>query len=300
MGNDCFVPPYRKVLAGDYRVDQGFATRRSHGTADWQLIYTVSGAGRFKLDSTELTAVPGAAILLRPGTPQDYAPARSASSWRFLWFHFWPRADWGPWLQRWPLAAPGTHYLPSSESTGGSAARGRHQGAGRLLAQAHRWASGMTPRGPDHAFNALEAALLAFTEVGLFAEGGTRASISCTDSRVEAAATYLRDHSAEPFTLLLLSRRLGLSPSRLAHRFRAEMGVAPGCYLETVRLARAQHLLGATVWPVKEIAARVGFEDAGYFSRRFRRRIGCSPHAYRTGIVSATTKTFQGTFLQPG
>lgn len=287
MGNDCFVPPYRKVLTGDYRVEQGFATRRSRGTADWQLIYTASGAGRFRLGNAELITEPGAAVLLRPGTPQDYAPAHSAGSWRFLWFHFWPRTDWEPWLQRWPLVAPGTHHLLPPRPLGRFATGGGHQNVGRLLARAHRWASGAAVRGPDHAFNALETALLAFSEIGLSSEGNISVPTGRTDVRVEAAATYLRDHLADPLALSALARRLGLSPSRLAHRFRDELGVAPGRYLETVRLACAQHLLGATACSVKEIATRVGFEDVGYFSRRFRHWAGCSPQAYRTASSEA-------------
>ncbi|MBE7157482.1 MAG: helix-turn-helix domain-containing protein [Rhodospirillales bacterium] len=297
MGNDCFVPPYRKVLTGDYRVDQGFATRRSRGTADWQLIYTMSGAGCFRLGDAELITTPGTAVLLRPGTPQHYSVARSAGTWRFLWFHFWPRADWEPWLQRWPLVAPGTHHLPSPGSAGSSATGGGSRNIGRLLAQAHRWASGTTAQGPDRAFNAMEAALLALGEVGAFAENGLRASTDRTDPRVEAAAAHLRDHLTDPPTLPELSRRLGLSPSRLAHRFRDDLGVAPGRYLEMVRLAHAQHLLGATAWSVKEIAARAGFEDAGYFSRRFRRWAGCSPQAYRTN--RSTSRVPLGASSQP-
>ena len=34
--------------------------------------------------------------------------------------------------------------------------------------------------------------------------------------------------------------------------------------------------------PVREIALLSGFYDADYFSRLFRRAMGCSPRAYRT------------------
>jgi len=52
-------------------------------------------------------------------------------------------------------------------------------------------------------------------------------------------------------------------------------------YLERVRLDRARRLLDSTALPVLRVAASVGFEDAFYFSRRFKRDTGSSPRAWR-------------------
>ncbi len=48
-----------------------------------------------------------------------------------------------------------------------------------------------------------------------------------------------------------------------------------------VRLSRAQALLAETRLDVGQIAARVGYDDAAYFSRIFSRRTGVSPTTFR-------------------
>jgi len=54
-------------------------------------------------------------------------------------------------------------------------------------------------------------------------------------------------------------------------------------YLTGVRLARAEELLQRQDIPVKEIAQAVGFSDANYFSRIFRKYKGVTPTEFKTG-----------------
>jgi AraC-like DNA-binding protein len=52
-------------------------------------------------------------------------------------------------------------------------------------------------------------------------------------------------------------------------------------YLETRRIAQARELLLMAVLSVAEVAARVGYANAFYFSRVFSRQTGISPSAFR-------------------
>ena len=56
-------------------------------------------------------------------------------------------------------------------------------------------------------------------------------------------------------------------------------------YLTDYRLREACRLLRTTTLGVSEIAARLGFGDALYFSRRFRQKTGSSPSQYRKALV---------------
>jgi AraC-like DNA-binding protein len=78
-----------------------------------------------------------------------------------------------------------------------------------------------------------------------------------------------------------LAERANVSESTLAAAFRAVTGLAPMDYLIERRLARARQHLATGRTPVAEIAARVGIPDVFYFSKLFRRRVGCSPREYR-------------------
>jgi AraC family transcriptional regulator of arabinose operon len=84
-----------------------------------------------------------------------------------------------------------------------------------------------------------------------------------------------------------LARLVGLSPSRFAAVFRQATGQAPLAYLAERRLERAREFLAGSDAPVGAIAAAVGFDDPLHFSRRFRRRFGIGPAAWRR-TISAT------------
>ncbi|MGN1368756.1 MAG: helix-turn-helix domain-containing protein, partial [Aristaeellaceae bacterium] len=53
------------------------------------------------------------------------------------------------------------------------------------------------------------------------------------------------------------------------------------CYLTNYRIEQAQKLLLNEHYRSKEIAARCGFSDNGYFTKVFRRCTGMTPLEYR-------------------
>ncbi len=247
------LPAYEGLLAGHYVRDAGYARRRVGGTDDWLLIATLAGEGRFIGATGEVAAPPGALTLLAPGTTHDYG---TASRWELLWVHFHPPAAWLD-LVRWPAAAPGIGQLRPPEPAPVEAAF--HEVV--RLAPARR----------RLAMNALERLLLFLDE--------SRPS-SRLDERIRRVADHVEDHLRDPLDLARLADLVGLSPSRLAHLFRAETGLAPMAYVAQRRLERARLLLDRTTLGVAEVAAAVGMEPF-YFSARFKAATGLSPRAYR-------------------
>src|SRR3546814_7135347 len=57
--------------------------------------------------------------------------------------------------------------------------------------------------------------------------------------------------------------------------------MSPLAYVHTLRLEEAKQQLEATRLPIEAVAAECGYEDAGYFSRLFTRRVGLTPANYR-------------------
>lgn len=99
---------------------------------------------------------------------------------------------------------------------------------------------------------------------------------------VRAIADELRQRLADPeVSPEALAARRGLSPSTFRRRWAEAMAESPGRTLLTLRLQSACRLLVETTLPVREVAARCGFADEYYFSRRFRLEQGMSPRAYR-------------------
>lgn len=69
----------------------------------------------------------------------------------------------------------------------------------------------------------------------------------------------------------------GQSYDHLARRFKRAAGVTPLQHVNGLRMQRARRLLRDTELPIAEIAARLGFDSAAYFSRLYRQVQGTTP-----------------------
>jgi AraC-like DNA-binding protein len=78
-----------------------------------------------------------------------------------------------------------------------------------------------------------------------------------------------------------MAGRAAMSVAHFSERFKTQTGMSPMAYVIHLRMQRAAALLQWAEASVAEIAARVGYEDAYYFSRLFRSVFGVSPRAYR-------------------
>ena len=95
------------------------------------------------------------------------------------------------------------------------------------------------------------------------------------------ARTFIEDHYAEPITLEQLATRVHRSVPRFATRFKQFFGVAPLEYLIRIRMQQARYLLLDRSYNIAEAGRAVGYENANYFSRLFRKRYGHSPGEMR-------------------
>lgn len=96
---------------------------------------------------------------------------------------------------------------------------------------------------------------------------------------------YLLKHYSERITLDDISQATYFSVAHCENAFRKAYDKSIVHYLIDLRISEAKHLLTETSMPCSVIARIVGFDDANYFSRVFKKRIGFSPLQYRTSIV---------------
>lgn len=95
---------------------------------------------------------------------------------------------------------------------------------------------------------------------------------------------YINENYFEPITHQLLSENFGLVPSYLSKLFKAYKGVSPSRYLTALRIEKAKELLALRPEVLtKDIAAAVGYSDAHYFSRIFKKETGFWPSEYKGG-----------------
>jgi transcriptional regulator GlxA family with amidase domain len=73
----------------------------------------------------------------------------------------------------------------------------------------------------------------------------------------------------------------GLPERTFIRRFSKATGPSPLDYVHSVRLEEAKQMLETEDQPAEAIALEVGYEDAGFFNRLFRRNVGLTPAQYR-------------------
>lgn len=96
---------------------------------------------------------------------------------------------------------------------------------------------------------------------------------------------YLYRHFRERITLDQISQETYFSAAYCESEFRKAYGRSIIHFLIDLRISEAKTLLIETSMPCALIANMVGFDDANYFSRIFKKRIGLSPLQYRSSMV---------------
>jgi len=82
-----------------------------------------------------------------------------------------------------------------------------------------------------------------------------------------------------------MGQAVRLSPWRLAHLFKSEIGMSPQRYLTLVRLQRAKDRLASGFLPVQEIAISVGIPNPSQFTKTFKAAYGMTPVEYRRAYL---------------
>ena len=94
------------------------------------------------------------------------------------------------------------------------------------------------------------------------------------------AKQYMQENYSRVIGLDDVAAALNVSGYYLSHVFSAESNFSVFAYLTSLRLERARLLLRERDLNVAEVALEVGYQDANYFSKVFRKHVGCSPSEY--------------------
>jgi len=92
---------------------------------------------------------------------------------------------------------------------------------------------------------------------------------------------WLHTHYSSDITLDALAAKFNMTERTFYRRFKAKLGDTPRVYLQKLRIAAAQKLLQESPLPIDQISRNVGYEDALFFRRLFKRHAGMTPNEYR-------------------
>ena len=95
------------------------------------------------------------------------------------------------------------------------------------------------------------------------------------------ATAYIESHYAERITLETMADLVNLNPIYFSNLFKRELGKSFTEYLTEYRMKKAKELLRMSNQNINEIADTLGYSDARYFSKAFKKEVGIKPTDYR-------------------
>ncbi|MGN6827043.1 helix-turn-helix domain-containing protein [Paucibacter sp. M5-1] len=269
------APQALTILSGLQALGGGSRGVRPDGTREWLMVATLGGLGTVQAGDAWHELRRGDVFLIAPGTRQAYGHAEDRGQWLNIWVHFRPRSHWLPWL-KWPELGKGVMRLRCEPAFSALEAD---------LRQMVEVASRPQRLSLDASMNCLERFLIAADECNPEQRSAIR------DARIHKALELIGERLAEPLNSAALGLAIGLSRARFTTLFTQQVGLSPQVYIETLRLTRAAHLLQTSSWQIAQIGESVGFQNAFYFSARFRRHFGVPPATYRSILSTARAST---------
>lgn len=98
---------------------------------------------------------------------------------------------------------------------------------------------------------------------------------------IQKALIYIENNLSASLTVKTISDEISVSPTTLSHKFKAEMDISIGKYIDGMIMSRAEDLLINSTLSLSSISDKLGFYDQFYFSRRFKEKHDISPLRYR-------------------
>jgi len=253
--------------AGYYPAAVGHFVERNAGAPTHLVILCLRGSGWVRWAGETRAIAAGGCVWLPARIGHAYG-ADEADPWTIVWAHFA-----GEEAATWGELAFGAAVARSGGVVNLAPDRLDEVALDRVHAMLER---GFAWRDLVGAGAALRASLVEIARI-LATTGGVRSA----RERVAASVEGLRRDWMRPRRLGELASAAGLSPAHYSCLFREHTGFAPIDFVIRLRVQHACRLLDSTTKSVNEVAAAVGYDDPYYFTRCFRRVMGCSPRDYR-------------------
>ena len=260
--------PLRINNCGYYRLHTTPVIETPHpeGRNDYQLLYIAAGKGEFYFKgSKEPTIVTkGNMILFRPGEPQVYY-YYAVDKTEVYWVHFtgWKVEEY---LER--------YELPHDENV---------------------FFTGVSPDYPwiyNQMIRELQLQRVnhedmislymhhIFITINRYIKE-RRETKNDTINDIERAAHYFKDNYNKQISIEQYAAEHLMSVNWFIHSFKSVMKMSPMQYIISLRIAMAKGYLENSAKNIAEISNEVGYENALYFSRLFRKYTGMTPTEYR-------------------
>jgi AraC-like DNA-binding protein len=103
------------------------------------------------------------------------------------------------------------------------------------------------------------------------------AALGGSTHRIAEALNWLRSDFNRPLRIEAMARELGMSPSGFHHHFKALTAMSPLQFQKQLRLQEARRLMLGEGLDATSAGSRVGYDDAAYFNREYKKLFGEPP-----------------------
>ena len=134
---------------------------------------------------------------------------------------------------------------------------------------------------PEDAMRMARIHLLNVNDISPMAYASLTHGGRADDPLIARCQLWAADHYRSASPVAQMVEMSGLAERTFKRRFVLATGMSPLDYVHTLRLEEAKQMLEATPLPVEAIAVEVGYQDASFFGRLFKRQVHLSPAQYR-------------------
>lgn len=110
------------------------------------------------------------------------------------------------------------------------------------------------------------------------------------NATLQPAFDYMYLHKNENYRLQTMAQLCHISPSYFSRIFAKETGESFSIFISRLKIEWAKQLLEATGQSINQISNDLGFCDAGYFIKIFRKHLNMTPAAYRDDYMSRLSR----------
>ena len=243
----------------------------SHYHDFWELMYVLEGSGTHWLDEQPYPLDCGNLLLIRPkdvhavqASPGQTLYFLNIAFLEDAWYDFCVAARFTPNLASWATATQPLVVAVPAEEQGDCAA-------------AFQRALHTFVNCPTH----LDLCSLWSAVLPFFVQPHSLTGAETAPVWLERARQLMQEEANLRGGLPRLGTLSGVSQAHLARTFKHYYGQTPTEFVNELRLKYAATLLTTTPGSIADVAEDCGFSNLSYFYRRFSRRFGCPPRAFR-------------------
>lgn len=251
--------PITVNCAGRIATSDRFVTDNIEGRNDYYLMYIECGELEFEINGKHFTAQSGCTVIFPPHFHYKYT-YRGDNALSYLWAHFT-----GSYTERF-LEESGFKKLPCIIQSDPNI---------KIISYFEKLFNIFSLHEP------LQKQRLACQLENILLSVALISNRTYTVRGLSKSLGYIHTCYNKEIRIPELAKMESLSNSRYITVFKENMGMSPSEYILNLRINVACDLLRNHDMSVKEVAANVGYDNAHFFSKLFKKKTGSTPKKYK-------------------